>query len=57
MITVRLAYLNGYSCKEESIYFTIITIRCIDGRKLSLLYIMATVHIFSVQEIYFLIIK
>jgi len=52
MITVRLAYLNGYSCKEESIYFTIITIRCIDGRKLSLLYIMATVHFFCTGNLF-----
>ena len=25
VITVRLSYLNGYGCKEEYVYFTIIT--------------------------------
>ena len=46
VITVRLAYLNDY--KEEYIYLTIITIRCIDGRKISLLLVVATVTFSSV---------
>ena len=32
--TVRLAYLNGYGCKEEYVYLTVLTTRCVDERSL-----------------------